>query len=297
MLSTVENFFIRLLRGTIIATAFVSFAITLLALLYAAYAWCAPDPIPNVAGQITRLRKATDPAELFKELFPPESSVVKDTAAPDAIPYESGRRSDNDAFQEFNKFLDIALGGSFDNAVQFSSWLNGNNAISFRWPTVIDNKAKLDDSNIELLSKSLLYDYAKRLASRAPAVKAVSKVKPYSNALDALTAATPPSRAPYFLTWFFDKLQGELRVIAQEFQEERNQRAALRATTPFALSVAGGAFSYFIFIMFLFLLVSIEASARTLATSAVPVGSLHKMSAHSHSPTIDDPPALAGIQT
>ncbi|MCK1601606.1 hypothetical protein IVB02_09200 [Bradyrhizobium sp. 166] len=295
MLSTVENFFVRLLRGTVIATAFVSFVVTLLALLYAAYAWCAPDPIPNVAGQTTRLRKATDPAELFKELFPPESSVVKETAAPDGIPYESGRRSDNDAFQEFNKFLDIALGGSFDNAVQFSSWLNGNNAVPFRWPTVIDNKAKLDDSNIELLSKSLLYDYAKRLAYRAPAVKAVSKVKPYSNALDALTAATPPSRAPYFLTWFFEKLQGELRVIAQEFQEERNQRIALRATTPFALSVAGGAFSYFIFIMFLFLLVSIEAGIRTLA-SVVPVGSLHKMSVHSHSPTIDDPPAPAGSQ-
>jgi hypothetical protein len=89
--------------------------------------------------------------------------------------------------------------------------LNGSNAIPFRWPTAIDNKARLDDS------KSLLYVYAKRLAHRAPAVKAVSKVKPYGNALDALTAATPPSRAPYFLTWFYDKLQGELRVIAQEF--------------------------------------------------------------------------------
>jgi len=136
--------------------------------------------------------------------------------------------SESDAFQEFNRFLDIALGASFDNAAQFSSWLNGSNAIPFRWPTAIDNKARLDDSNIELPSKSLLYVYAKRLAHRAPAVKAVSKVKPYGNALDALTAATPPSRAPYFLTWFYDKLQGELRVIAQEFQEERNQRFGRR---------------------------------------------------------------------
>lgn len=292
MLSTIENFFIRLLRGTVIATAFLSFLITVIALLYAGYAWYAPDPVPNVAGQIARLRKATDPVELLKELFPPESSVVKDTTKPDAIPYESGKRSENDTFQEFNKFLDIALGASFDNAAQFSSWLNGNDAIPFRWPTAIDNKARLDDSNIELLSNSLLYDYAKRLAFRAPALKAVNKVKPYSNALDALTAATPPSRAPYFLVWFYDKLQGELRVIAQEFQEERNQRFALRATTPFALSVAGAAFSYFIFIMFLFLLVSIEASVRTLATSAVPVGSQHKMSVHS--PSIDDTPAPAG---
>lgn len=292
MLSTVENFFIRLLRGTVIATASVSFLITLLALLYAGYAWYAPDPVPNVAGQIARLRKATDPVELFKELFPPESSVVKDTTTPDGVPYEIGKRSENDTFQEFNKFLDIALGASFDNAAQFSSWLNGSNAIPFRWPTAIDNKARLDDSNIELLSKSLLYDYAKRLTFRAPAVKTVSKVKPYSNALDALTAATPPSRAPYFLVWFYDKLQGELRVIAQEFQEERNQRVALKATTPFALSVAGGAFSYFIFIMFLFLLVSIEASVRTLATSAAPISSPNEVSGHS--PPISDTAAPAG---
>jgi hypothetical protein len=279
MLSTVETFFIRLLRGTVIATAFLSFLIAVCALLYAGYAWYAPDPVPNVAGQISRLRKATDPVELFKELFPPESSVVKDTAGPDAIPYESGKRAESDTFQEFNKFLDIALGASFDNAAQFSDWLYGNNPIPFRWATAIDNKAKLDDSNIALLSKSLLYDYAKRLVFRAPAVKAVNKVKPYGAALDALTAATPPSRAPYFLTWFFDRLQGELRAIALEFQNEQAERLALKATTPFALSVAGGAFSYFIFIMFLFLLVSIEASVRTLATSTAPAGPLNGTSA------------------
>lgn len=267
MLSTVETFFIRLLRGTVIATAFVSFLITVLALLYAAYAFYAPDPVPNVSGQITRLRQVTDPVELLKELFPPESSVVKDAAAPDAIAYQSGKRDENETFQEFNKFLDVAFGASFDNAAQFSDWLSGRNPIPFRWPAALDNKARLDDSNIQLLSKSLLYDYAKRLAFRAPAVKAVSKVKPYSAAVDALTAATPPSQAPYFLIWFFNKLQGELRAIGEEFQEQRQQRSLLRATTPFALSIAAGAFSYFILIMFLFLLVSIEASVRRLAIS------------------------------
>ena len=268
MLSTVETFFIRLLRGTVIATAFVSFLITVLALLYAAYAFYAPDPVPNVSGQITRLRQATDPVELLKELFPPESSVVKDTAAPDAIAYQAGKRDENETFQEFNKFLDVAFGASFDNAAQFSDWLSGRNPIPFRWPAAIDNKAKLDDSNIQLLSKSLLYDYARRLAFRAPAVKAVSKVKPYSGAVDALTAATPPSQAPYFVVWFFNRLQGELRAIGAEFQEQREQRALLRATTLFALSIAAGAFSYFILIMFLFLLVSIEASVRRLAVAA-----------------------------
>lgn len=103
MLSTIENFFIRLLRGTVIATAFLSFLVTVIALFYAGYAWYAPDPIPNVAGQIARLRKATDPVELLKELFPPESSVVKDTATPDAIPYESGKRSENDTFLQHKK--------------------------------------------------------------------------------------------------------------------------------------------------------------------------------------------------
>lgn len=266
MLSPVENFFIRLLRGTVIATAFVSFLVTVVALLYAGYAWYAPAPVANVAGQIARLRAATDPVELLKELFPPESSVVKDSAAPDNIAYERANRAENDAFQEFNRFLDVALGAGFEDASQFSNWLYGRNAIPFRWSTTIDNKTKLDDSNIDLLWKSLLSDYAKRLAFRAPAVKAVSKVKPYAAALDALTAATPPSRAPYFLTWFFDRLQTELRAVADEFAERQNERIALRATAPLALSIAGGAFGYFILIMFLFLLVSIEASVRSLAS-------------------------------
>ena len=225
-----------------------------------------------MAGQIARFRKTTDPTELLKELFPPESSVVKESAAPDDIAYEKGKRFENKTFQEFNKFLDVALGASFDNAAQFSDWLYGGNRLQFRWSNAIDDKANLDDSNIDILWRSLLYDYAKRLAFRAPAVKAVNKVKPYSSALDALTAATPPSRAPYFLVWFFNRLQSELQVVGQEFQVEQNNRFALRATIPLALSIAGGAFSYLIFIMFLFLLVSIEASARRLATATAPAG-------------------------
>src|SRR5882762_2410950 len=98
MLSTVETFFIRLLRGTVIATAFLSFLVAVLALLYAGYAQYALDPAPNVAGQIARFRKATDPTELLKELFPPESSVVKESAAPDNIAYEKGKRLDNETF-------------------------------------------------------------------------------------------------------------------------------------------------------------------------------------------------------
>lgn len=88
--------------------------------------------------------------------------------------------------------------------------------------------------------------------------------------MDRFTAATPPTRAPYFVVWFFNKLQGELQLVSQEFQEEQNQRLALRLTVPVALYVAAGAFSYFIFIMFLFLLVSIEASVRRLASAENP---------------------------
>ena len=112
-----------------------------------------------------------------------------------------------------------------------------------------------------------------------PTVAAVaSKDKANSAGIDRFTASTPPSRAPYFLVWFFNKLQGELQQIGQELQDERAQRAALRLTIPIALYVAAGAFSYFIFIMFLFLLVSIEASAAASSsicsiTSNAPIRS------------------------
>ena len=165
------------------------------------------------------------------------------------------------SIQQFNKFLDGRLGASFESSSQFSDWLH-NNGLRFRGYNALDNGNALDESNIEVLWRSLLFDYARRLAARAPALAAANKTKQYSSSIDHFTASTPPTRAPYFVVWFFNKLQGELQLVAQELQEEQGKRLALRLTVSVALYVAAAAFSYFIFIMFLFLLVSIEASVR-----------------------------------
>jgi hypothetical protein len=280
MLTGVESFFVRLLRGTVITTALVSFLVTVAAVLYAMYAQFAPEPQPRIASQIVRFRDAADPAKLIKELFPADSAIVKEFVTSDGVAYEQRKHSESELFQEFNKFLDAALGASFENSAQFSDWLYGSNRIPFRWNSALDSKNATDESNIDVLWRSLFFDYAKRLAVRAPSLAAANKNKAYTSSMDRFTAPTPPSRAPYFLSWFFSKLQAELQVVGQEFQAEQAQRMALRLTIPIALYVAAGAFSYFIFIMFLFLLVSIEASVRRLAsvnipgfqTSAVPAG-------------------------
>ncbi|KGT76996.1 hypothetical protein MA20_20405 [Bradyrhizobium japonicum] len=269
MLSNVETFFVRLLRGTVIATAMVSFLITILALIFALYAQFAPNPSVRIAEQIDRFRQATDPVKLIKEVFPSDAPIVKETAGSDNVAYEKGKRLDPEILQQFNKFLDGALGASFENASQFSDWLY-NNGARFRGYAMLDDRNALDEGNIEVLWRSLLFDYAKRLSARAPALATANKDKQYSSSIDRIAAATPPTRAPYFVVWFFNKLQGELQLVSQEFQEEQNRRLALRLMAPVALYVAAGAFSYFIFIMFLFLLVSIEASVRRLASAENP---------------------------
>jgi hypothetical protein len=266
MLTTTENFFVRLLRGTVVATAFVSFLITVLALLYALYAQFAPEPQPQVASAIGRLREAVDPRNLIKEVFSSDSAIVKEAEVPDNITYQLRKPSPNEMFQEFNVFLNRAFGASFENANQFSDWLYGSTGIQFRWSRDIDKSTASDESNVNVLWPSLFFDYAKRLEYRAQLIASANKAKSNSAAIDRLTASTPPSHAPYFLVWFFNKLEGRLQQLDQELQDERTRRAALRLTIPLALYVAAGAFSYFIFIMFLFLLVSIEASVRLLAS-------------------------------
>ena len=123
---------------------------------------------------------------------------------------------------------------------------------------------------MNVLWPSLFFDYAKRLEYRAQLIASANKAKSNSAAIDRLTASTPPSHAPYFLVWFFNKLEGErpssFAIDCEELQDDNNDVTALRLTIPLALYVAAGAFSYFIFIMFLFLLVSIEASVRLLAS-------------------------------
>jgi hypothetical protein len=270
MLTATESFFVRLLRGTVITTALVSFLVAVSAVLYVLYAQYAPEPQARVAGYIERFRQAVDPANLIKEVFPSDSAIFKEVEAPDNIAYQLRKPSQNEMFQEFNVFLDRALGASFENSSQFSDWLYGSSGIQFRWSRDLDKKTAADESNIDVLWSSLLLDYAKRLEYRAPSIAVANKIKSNSAAIDRFTAPTPPSRAPYFLTWFFNKLQGELQLIEQDLQAERAQRGALRLAIPLALYIAGGAFSYFIFIMFLFLLVSIEASVRRLASMAMP---------------------------
>jgi hypothetical protein len=271
MLTLTESFFVRLLRGTVVTTAFVSFLIAVLAILYALYAQFAPEPQPNIAGSIARLRQAVDPEKLIKEVFPSDSAIAKEVDAPDHIAYQLSKPSQNELFQQFNTFLDRSLGASFESSNQFSDWLYGSNNIKFAWNRDLDRSTASDESNVNVLWLSLLYDYATRLSYRAPAIQAAKKAKAKTAGIDLFTASTPPSRAPYFLVWFFNKLENELQQVGQELQAERVQRAALRLTIPLALYVAAGAFSYFIFIMFLFLLVSIEASVRRLATVGIPV--------------------------
>jgi hypothetical protein len=269
MLTATENFFVRLLRGTVVTTAFVSFLITVLAVLYALYAQFAPEPQPKITGSIARLRQAVDPANLIKEVFPSDSTIVKQIETPDNVAYQLRKLGPNEIFQEFNAFLDHAFGASFESSNQFSGWLYGSNQIQFSWSGGLDTKSAADESNINILWPSLFVDYAKRLEVRASSIGAAAKIKSNSAAIDRFTASTPPSRAPYFLVWFFNKLQDQLQQLDQELQQERVARAALRLTIPLALYIAGGAFSYFIFIMFLFLLVSIEASVRRLASIAL----------------------------
>lgn len=271
MLTPTESFFVRLLRGTVVTTASVSFLAAVLAVVYALYAQFAPEPQPNIPGSIARLRDAVDPAKLIKEVFASDSAIAKQADTPDRLTYQLSKPSQNELFQQFDTFLTRSLGASFESSSQFSDWLYGSNRIRFGWDPDLDRKSASDESNINVLWPSLFYDFAKRLDYRAPAISAANKDKANTAGIDRLTASTPPSGAPYFLVWFFNKLQNELQQVDRELQAERMQRAALRLTIPVALYVAAGAFSYFIFIMFLFLLVSIEASVRRLATTGIAV--------------------------
>jgi len=265
MLSDIESFFVRLLRGTVVATALVAFLVTVGALLYAAYAQYSPEPKAALANRIDKLRKEIDPAGLIREIFPADSSVHKDASLPDTISYQRIAPTDEVLFSGLNKFLDSALDANFERREQFSEWLYGLRKIPLSWDSSIDNKEEKTEDNVNVLWRSLLNDYAKRLAYRSQSLAAARRQRLYAPSFEKLTLPTGQAQAPYFLVWFFEKLQAELRVVSEELRGQRVERELLRSTVPWALTVASAAFGYFIFIMFLFLIVSIEASVRHLA--------------------------------
>jgi hypothetical protein len=275
MLTLLEKFFVRLLRGTVMFTALVSFVITVGALVYAGYAKFAPEPTASLSGRFSQIRQAVSPDVLIRGLFPVDSEVTKYVSAnPDNVAYSLHSASDDELFNEFNKFLDVLLGGSFESQKQFSEWLYGTNNIGISWDPSIDNKSAINEDNVNILWRSLLLDYAKRLSTRAPYLADVKKKfsfqkdNIYSDSFDRLTAPTGRSGAPFFLAWFFSNLQIELRGAANDLTIERTKMAALRLTVTPALYVAGSTYAYFILIMLLFLVISIEASLRRTAETA-----------------------------
>jgi hypothetical protein len=268
LLSHTELVFVRLLRGTVIATACVALVIAAGALVYAAYARFSPEPTARLSSRIDKMRQAADPANLIREIFPKDSGPHTDAALADNVPYQRRQPSTEELFSQLNKFLEAALSASFESQKQFSDWLFGSNQLPFSWSGGIDDKNASNDDNVNVLWRSLFLDYAKRLTFRATSLRRARDQRLFPSSFDRLTAPTGRSSAPYFVAWFFQTLQKELASAQTELAEAQIQRAALRLTVPISLAVAAGAFGYFITIMFLFLIVSIEASVRHLAEAS-----------------------------
>lgn len=270
MLSRIESCFVSLLRGTVVFTAFISIFVAIAALIYAAYAQYAPEPSARLSGRMPAFIEATDPAKLFKQLFPADSEIVTQaTSLTDNVRYSFQNASNEQIFAEFNRFLDSFLGGSFQSQRQFNDWVYGNDRIEFTWSKDIDNERATNEDNVNILWKSLIIDYAQRLTVRAQLLSDSKKKNLYSSSFDRLTAPTGRSRAPYFLVWYFDSVQAVLRQVQQELLSAKIERNALRLTVPISLYVASAAFGYFILIMFLFLVVSMEASLRRVAEARI----------------------------
>ena len=268
MLSTTESAFVRILRGTVIATASLAILITVGALLYAAYAYLAPEPHANLYGRLAEFRQATDPINLISEVFPKDSSVVKDLSSiRNDVSYERKAASDRMLFDEMNKFLNAAFGASFEDESKFADWLHGNSdeRIQFSWSKRIDDEKAANENNVNYLLRSLLFDYAKRLSVYGATLAKAKKQDLYASSFDRLVAPTGTGQAPYFLVWFFNRLHGQLQAINTQLSQERAQRNELRLTTIPATIVAGSAFGYFIAIIFCFLFISMEASLRKIA--------------------------------
>jgi hypothetical protein len=268
MLSQTEHFFVRLLRNTVIGTAGLALLVAAFALCVAAYAYLSPEPTIKMTEEVGRLRKATSPKNFVSKIFPANSSVNVGIAKLDEPNnYKFRAPTDEEIFDRLNAFLGTSIGGEIEQISQLKEWLYGSDSIEFAWSNAIDDKSANNENNIDKLWRSLLIDYADRLNAIAPLLQKADNEKLYPTAFDQLTAPTARSNAPAFLYWYFSTLQTELHNIDLELNKKKFEREELRATIPYELAVAGGAYGYFIAIMFLFLIVSIESSARHIAES------------------------------
>jgi hypothetical protein len=268
MLSPIEVLFVRILRVAVVATAGVALLVAVGCLVFSGYAFLAPNPTPRLTQEVGRFRQALDPDRLIREVYPADSSVVKSLSQLESGPYQFRNATSKELYDAFNIFLDKAINAELENQATFEGWLTGRNQIPFSWSPAIDNRDAQDERSVAMLWRSLMLDYARRLAMRGVVLNDARKGNLYTPSLDKLIAPTGQSRAPYFIAWFFSTLQDELRTSERQLEAALAARMTLRIATPLALSIAAGAFAYFILAMLVFLFVSMEASARRIAETA-----------------------------
>lgn len=266
LLSKAERLFVQILRTAAVLTAGVALLVAAGALLFAAYAYVAPNPTANLKQDVTRYRQALDPNRLIRGLYPADSSVVRGLGQlpPDGS-YQFSSATTKELYAAFNVFLDKAMRAELEGEAKFEGWLAGQNRIPFAWSSSIDSREAQDERSVAILSRSLMLDYAQRLTRRAPLLSDAHRRDVYGASLDKFIAPTGPPRAPYFIVWYFEVLQEELGKSERQLAGEQSARLALRFAIPFVLWLAAGAFGYFVVVMLVFLFISIEASTRTIA--------------------------------
>lgn len=266
MLTNKEAYFIKVLRGTVISTASLAFFAAIITLAFAAYAQFSPEAKINLKDRVIDISKSLEPRIMINEIYPEDSWVAKHISTIQSGSYTYTKPSDQDLLNSFNKFLEVAINGKFENLEKFSSWLQGPNAFKLTWKEEINSENANNENNIHNLALSLLGYYADRLQVYAPILKESEVEKHYpTDGILKLTDTTGAERAPYFLFWFFKTLQSQIQSAGEDLEAEKTKRADLKAMAPLLLSISAATFVYFITIMFLFLVISIEASVRRIA--------------------------------
>lgn len=214
-------------RKILAHSAWFSAIVCALSLVFSAYAYTSPTIKISLKERVNFIRATISPQAFILANFPKESVVVQSLNKPlQDSEYRFTTPRVEDLHGSINKFVSQIYGRTYEKET-FDKWINAEGVLGVKWSPLIDDTKAKNDDNLNLLVRSLLFDYLQRLAQFVPTLQSVRNDPRYNSSFDSMIASSEYKEMPSFLAWFSTSMNKTFATISLEAQQNEKREVSL----------------------------------------------------------------------
>lgn len=274
-MNSIEEFYLRILRGSITVVASISLITAVTALSVAGYKWQQADPDLPWESSSEEIATKFEAENLIKSLIEDDKPLLNSFMAAlelkkDGELVYSDEALDFDDVEGFDKasayqtFVTIAFGiGELSESFKLGNVLFGEESQEVTWSQSLSTKDD-DYSNLNNLWHGLISYYLKDSVRIAPAIAAMPEEQRKALKNKLFGYVRRDTNTPIYFAAANDEFASVVEEYGNQYQADLLAAEVTRLEAMPMLAIAGGAFGAFLVMMFIFLAVAIESNLRAI---------------------------------